>query len=110
MTLSPGPQASKSLKPQKFFNKDLETVAALNPADKAKKYTNTDLRHLRDVCYFTEVKIMTSLPNVHKNMLSEGRTKRGTNSFIKQELCQDENSDDPGLIYVFHNMFKDINV
>ena len=84
MPLEPGPQSSKSLEPQECFNKALKTVDALKPVDKARKYTDAELRCLRDACFLTEAELMTSLPIIHKELLSEGHTKRDTDSVLKQ--------------------------
>ena len=67
MPLPPGPQAINIME---CFNKDIETVAALKPADKAKKYTYAELRCLRAQCSLIEAELMTSLPHFHKKLLS----------------------------------------
>ena len=108
MSLAPVPQSSDSLEPQECLNKALETVDALKPEYKAKKYNHAYLCHLRATCSLTEAKMMTSLPNFHKNLLSEERTKRGAEVVLMQELHPDKNSNNPGLIYVSPKLVKDI--
>ena len=106
--LAPGPQSSKILDPQESLNKALETVSALNPADKARKYTDTELCCLRAAGSLTETELMTSLPIFHNKLLSEGRMKRRTDAVLTKELFPEENSDDPGLIYVYPKLVADV--
>ena len=43
--------------------------------------------------------MVTSLPRFHKKMLSEGRTKRGTEVVLIQELRPEKSSTKEGLVY-----------
>ena len=108
MPLAHGPQDRKSLEPQKCFNKAPETLAGLEPADKARKYNDTEIRCVRTACSLPEVELRKILTISHKKLLSEGRTKRGNKIVLTKELLPDENSDNPGLIYVYPDLVSDI--
>ena len=69
ISLALGPLANESLKLQEHFEKALETVAALKPEDKTRKYTDEELRCLRAACSLIEAKLMTSLTIYHNKIL-----------------------------------------
>ena len=54
MTLAPDTQTSENLELQECFKKSLEIVYAMNPADKAKNYTDAELRLLMAACSLIE--------------------------------------------------------
>ena len=56
----------------------------------------------------TDSELMTSLPNFHKNLLSEGCTERGTEEVLTQKLRPYGKSDNPGIIYVPPELVTDI--
>jgi hypothetical protein len=95
-----GPVAGNNLDPQECYNKALETVAALKPTVKKKKYSKSKLWRLKVACLLTEAEMLTDLPPFHHVSLAEGCTKRGTETVLAQALRPDEHSNDPGLIYV----------
>ena len=108
ISLALGPLANESLKLQEHFEKALETVAALKPAYKTRKYNNVELRCLIAPCSLTEAELVTSLPFFHKKLMSEGHTKRGTDAVLTQELHPYKKSEYSGLIYVSPEMVTDI--
>ena len=76
-----------ALNPQECFNKALETVAALRPpseATAAKKYTPAELERLRAACSLTAPEMETALPPFHEQLLTEGRTKKGTEAVLRK--------------------------
>jgi hypothetical protein len=100
-----------TLNPQECFNKALETVAALRPVTEPasnKKYTPAELQRLRAACSLTVPELETSLPIFHEHLLTEGRTKRGTDSVLAQALRPQGDTDDPGLVYVSAELISDI--
>ena len=100
MPLMPGPHAENNLDPQECFNKALGTMAALNTSSKAKKYSESELRRLREACLLTEAEMLTSTLPFHQKLLAEGHTKQGSESVLTLAIYPDERSDDPGLIYM----------
>jgi hypothetical protein len=100
-----------TLDPQECFNKALETVAALRPVSEAaatKKYTPAELQRLRAACSLSVLELETSLPTFHEQLLTEGRTKKGTESVLAQALRPQGDTDDPGLVYVSAELVSDI--
>jgi hypothetical protein len=100
-----------TLDPQECFNKALETVAALRPVTEAstyKKYTPAELQRLRAACSLTVPELETSLPIFHEHLLTEGRTKKGTDAVLAQALRPQGDTDDPGLVYVSAELISDI--
>jgi hypothetical protein len=100
-----------TLDPQECFNKALETVAALRPVSEAaatKKYTPAELQRLRAACSLTVLQMETALPSFHEQLLTEGRTKKGTESVLAQALRPRGDTDDPGLVYVSTELINDI--
>jgi hypothetical protein len=68
-----------SLDPQQCFNKAMETVAALKSGPENKKYSVSELQHLREAYLLTVGKMRTSLPIFH-----EQRDER--NEALRQSL------------------------
>jgi hypothetical protein len=103
----PGP----TLDPQECFNKALETVAALRPPSEAtatKRYTPAELGRLRAACSLSVPEMDTALPAFHEQLLTEGRTKKGTEAVLAQALRPHEDTDDPGLVYISPELVSDI--
>jgi hypothetical protein len=50
----------------------------------------------------------TALPAFHENLLAEGRSKKGTAAVLAQALRPDEDSDNPGLVYISPELVADI--
>ena len=87
-----------SLDPQECFNKALETVAALRPPSEAgvtKKYTPAKLQRLRAACSLSVPQMDTVLLVFHEQLLTEGRTKKGTEAVLAHALRPREDTDDP---------------
>jgi hypothetical protein len=66
----------QTLDPQECFNKALVTMAALRPPTETatlKRYTTAKLQQLRAVCSLLVAGMATTLPVLHKNLLTEGR-------------------------------------
>jgi hypothetical protein len=49
-----------------------------------------------------------ALPLFHEQLLTEGRTKKGTEAVLAQALRPHEDMDDPGLVYVSPELVSDI--
>jgi hypothetical protein len=99
--------SSAGLDPQQCFDKAMETVAALKASPENKKYSGSELQRLRAGCSLTVGEMRTSLPAIHSRLLTEGRTRRGTEAVLAQMLKPDD-SDDPGLIYISPELIADI--
>jgi hypothetical protein len=100
-----------TLDPQECFNKALETVAALRPISETaatKKYTPAELRRLRAACSLNITEMESALPDFHEQLLTEGRTKKGTESVLAQALRPQGDTDDPGLVYVSAELVSDV--
>jgi hypothetical protein len=50
----------------------------------------------------------TAMPLFHASLLSEGRSKKGTEAVLAQALRPDEDSDNPGLIYISSELVANI--
>jgi hypothetical protein len=103
--------AGITLDPQECFNKALETVAALRPPSETgttKRYTSAEMQRLRAACSLTVPEMETSLPTFHEQLLSEGRTKKGTGAVLAQALRPRDDTDDPGLVCVSPKLVSDI--
>jgi hypothetical protein len=102
---------SGNLDPQECFNKALETVAALRPPSETtatKRYTPAELQRLRAACSLSVPEMETTLPDFHEQLLTEGRTKKGTEAVLAHALRPQEDTDDPGLVYVSPELVSDI--
>jgi hypothetical protein len=91
-----GGRAGATLDPQECFNKALETVAALRPPSEAtatKRYTPAKMERLRAACSLSVLDMETVLPVFHKQLLTEGRTKKGTEVVLAQALRPHEDTD-----------------
>jgi hypothetical protein len=100
-----------TLGPQECFNKALETVAALCPIPEAaatKKYTPAEMRRLRAACSLSVPEMESALPSFHEQLLTEGRTKKGTEAVLAQALRPQGDTDDPGLVYVSAELVSDV--
>jgi hypothetical protein len=74
-----------TLDSQECLNKALETVAALCPISETaatKKYTPVELRRLPASCSLNITEMESALPDFHEQLLTEGRTKKGTESVL----------------------------
>jgi hypothetical protein len=103
--------AGITLDPQECFNKALETVAALRPTSETaatRRYTPAEMQRLWAACSLTVPEMETSLPAFHEQLLTEGRTKKGTEAVLAQALCPCDDTDDPGLVYVSPKLVSDI--
>jgi hypothetical protein len=103
--------AGITLDPQECFNKALETVAALHPPSETaatRRYTPAEMQRLRAACSLTVPEMETSLPTFHEQLLTEGRTKKGTEAVLAQALRPRDDTDDPGLVYVSPELVSDI--
>jgi hypothetical protein len=108
---SEGGAAMMVLNLQECFNKALETVAALRPPSEAtatKRYTPVELQQLRSACSLTVPEMATALPSFHEQLLKEGRTKKGTEAVLAHALRPQEDTDDPGMVYVSPELVSDI--
>ena len=83
-------------------------MAGLKPKSKKNKYSDSELRCLRDAFSLTKVEMLTIVPPFRRKLLTEGVVKRGTEAVLAQALCPDEHSDYPGLIYVSPELVSDI--
>jgi hypothetical protein len=89
----------QSLYPQECFNKALETVAALQPPSETvtiKQYTTLELQRLCASCSLS-VAEMATVPVFHATLLTEERSKKGTEAVLAQALQPQEDSDNPGV-------------
>jgi hypothetical protein len=99
------------LDPQECFNKALETVAALRPISEAaatKKYTHAELRRLGAACSLSIPEMESALPDFHEQLLTEGRTKKGTELVVAQALRPQGDTNDPRLVYVSAELVRDV--
>jgi hypothetical protein len=100
-----------ALNPQECFNKALETVAALRPPSEAtatKRYTPAELQRLRSACSLTVPEMATALPSFYKQLLTEGRTKKGTEAVLAHALRPQADTGDPGMVYVSPELVSNI--
>jgi hypothetical protein len=100
-----------TLDPQECFNKALKTVAALRPISETaaiKTYTPAELRRLRAACSLNITEMESALPDFHEQLLTEGRTKKGTESVLAQALRPQGDTDDRGLVYVSAELVSDV--
>jgi hypothetical protein len=93
---------------QECFNKALETVAALKPVKETKSYMTAELQQIRAACSLSVAEMGSILPPFHACLLAEGRTKWGTKSVLAQALRPQDDTDDPGLIYVLPELVADM--
>jgi hypothetical protein len=103
--------AGITLDPQECFNKALEMVAALRPPSETaatRRYTPAKMQRLRAACSLTVPEMETSLPTFLEQLLTEGRTKKGTEAVLAQALCPRNDTDGPGLVYVSLELVSDI--
>jgi hypothetical protein len=97
--LTPTTRASAvSLDPQMCFDKAMDTIVALKPTPKAKKYSSSELQRLRAACSLSVAEMANGLPELYKMLLIEGRSKRGTESVLANALRPTADNDNPGLI------------
>jgi hypothetical protein len=99
-----------TLDPQECFNKALETVAALRPISvtaATKKYTQAE-RRLRAACSLNITEMESALPDSHEQLLTEGRTMKGTESVLAQALHPQGDTDNPGLVYLPAELVSDV--
>jgi hypothetical protein len=97
-----------ALDPQMCFDKAMETIAALKPSAETKKYTIAELQRLRAACSLLVAEMTTDLPDLYRSLLTEGRSKRGTEAVLANALRATADNDDPGLIYVSPELVADI--
>jgi hypothetical protein len=100
-----------TLDPQECFNKALKTVAALRPISETaaiKTYTPAELRRLRAACSLNITEMESALPDFHEQLLTKGRTKKGTDSALAQALRPQGDNNDPGLVYVSAELVSDV--
>ena len=50
----------------------------------------------------------TGLPTLYQSLLTEGRSKRGTEAVLANALRATADNDDPGLIYISPELVADI--
>jgi hypothetical protein len=97
-----------TLDPQSCFNKAMETIAALKPTAETKKYSVAELQRLRAACSLSVAEMATGLPELYRSLLTEGRSKRGTEAVLANALRPTADNDDPGLIYISPELVADI--
>jgi hypothetical protein len=86
-------------------------VAALRPPSETaatRRYTPAEMQRLRAACSLTVPEMETSLPAFHEQLLTEGRTKKGTEAVLAQVLRPRDDTDDPGLVYVSPELVSNI--
>jgi hypothetical protein len=96
------------LDPQSCFNKAMDTIAALKPTAETKKYSVAELQRLRAACSLSVAEMATSLPELYQSLLTEGRSKRGTEAVLANALRPTADNGDPGLIYISPELVADI--
>ena len=100
--------SASALDPQMCFDKAMETIAALKPTTELKKYSIAELQRLRAACFLSVVEVATGLPILYQSLLTEGRSKRGTEAVLANALRATADNDDPGLIYISPELVADI--
>jgi hypothetical protein len=105
---APATPAAASLDPQMCFDKAMETIAALKPTAELKKYSIAESQRLRAACSLSVSEMTTCLPGIYQSLLTEGRSKRGTEAVLANALKPTADNDDPGLIYISPELVADI--
>jgi hypothetical protein len=99
---------SGGLDPQMCFDKVMETIAALKPTAETKKYSTAEMQRLRAACSLSVAEMANGLPDLYQSLLTEGRSKRGTEAVLANVLRPTADNDDPGLIYISPELVADI--
>jgi hypothetical protein len=109
MGIAPATNAGAVLDPQESFNKVLETVAALRPAQgETKKYSSAELQRLRAACLLTVAEMDTQLQEIHALLREEGRTTKSGQAVLAHTLQPIEEQDDPGLVYISPELVAEV--
>jgi hypothetical protein len=109
MGIVPATNTGAVLDPQECFNKALETVAALRPAQgETKKYSSAELQRLRAACSLTVAEMDTQLLEIHAVLREEGWTTKSVEAVLAHALRPVEEQDDPGLVYISPELVADV--